>query len=63
LADKLGHDGLIQSQFVITFHDPAHRKIALSYWKFWIGQQKDPQHARAVDLGKQASIYASGIII
>ncbi|CAO3595987.1 unnamed protein product [Absidia cylindrospora] len=56
LADKLGHDGLIQSQFVIMFHDPAHRKIALNYWKFWIGQQKDPQHARAVDLDSHQSI-------
>ncbi|KAG0191497.1 grainyhead-like [Apophysomyces sp. BC1034] len=32
------------------FHDPSHRRVALNYWKFWIGQQKDPHNARAIDL-------------
>ena len=36
------------------FHEPSHRKVALNYWKFWLGQQKNPPDARAVTLGKLA---------
>ncbi|KAG0176377.1 grainyhead-like [Apophysomyces sp. BC1021] len=50
LADKQNYDGRITSTFVIMFHDPSHRRVALNYWKFWIGQQKDPHNARAIDL-------------
>ncbi|KAF7727014.1 grainyhead-like [Apophysomyces ossiformis] len=50
LVDKQGYDGRITSTFVIMFHDPSHRRVALNYWKFWIGQQKDPHHARAIDI-------------
>ncbi|KAI8099118.1 CP2 transcription factor-domain-containing protein [Halteromyces radiatus] len=56
LTDKLGYDGLIQSQLVIMFHDPSHQKVALSYWDFWINQQKDPQHARALDFDANQSV-------
>ncbi|CAO3598732.1 unnamed protein product [Absidia cylindrospora] len=61
LADKLGNDGLIESQFTITFHDPAHQKVAPSYWKFWIGQHKDPENARSVDLDSSRSIGISNV--
>lgn len=53
LQDTQGYEGTITSTIAITFHDPGHRNAAANYWKFWIGQQRDPQHARAIDLGKQ----------
>ncbi|ORY99818.1 CP2 transcription factor-domain-containing protein [Absidia repens] len=61
LVDKLGNDGLIESQFTITFHDPAHQKVAPSFWKFWIGQHNDPENARSVDLDPSQSIGISNV--
>lgn len=51
LNDRFCEDNIIHSQFIITFHDPSHQKIAVNYWRFWISQQKDSQNARAVDIG------------
>ncbi|ORZ03609.1 CP2 transcription factor-domain-containing protein [Syncephalastrum racemosum] len=54
LQDTQGYEGTITSTIAITFHDPGHRNAAANYWKFWIGQQRDPQHARAIDLVDQS---------
>lgn len=52
LNDRHKHDGPITSTVAITFHDPSHRRVANNYWKFWLSQQKTPQSARAIDIGK-----------
>ncbi|GAA5813759.1 hypothetical protein MFLAVUS_007246 [Mucor flavus] len=38
------------STISIAFHEPSHRQIAESYWKYWISQQEIPKEARAIDL-------------
>ncbi|KAI7867369.1 CP2 transcription factor-domain-containing protein [Spinellus fusiger] len=55
LSDRQKHDGVITSTLVIMFHDPSHRKVALNYWKFWMGQQKDSDTVRAVDIDEKQS--------
>lgn len=50
LNDKQGHDQISTSTLSIAFHSSSHRRIAESYWKFWIGQQKQTE-ARAIDIG------------
>ncbi|KAI9302275.1 CP2 transcription factor [Cunninghamella echinulata] len=55
LNDRFCEDNIIHSQFIIAFHDPSHQKIAVNYWRFWISQQKDSQHARAVDVDMSQS--------
>lgn len=40
----------ITSTLSIAFHDPNHRQLAESYWRYWIGQQETPKEARAIDL-------------
>lgn len=52
LQDVYDTDQLITSTFIIMFHEPSHRKVALNYWKFWLGQQKEPSTARVMSLGK-----------
>ena len=52
LNDRHKHEGPITSTVAITFHDPSHRRVANNYWKFWLSQQKTPQAARAIDIGK-----------
>ncbi|KAI9320030.1 CP2 transcription factor-domain-containing protein [Dichotomocladium elegans] len=42
----------ITSTVSIMFHNPAHRRAASNYWKFWLNQQKDACEARVIDLGK-----------
>ncbi|KAI8074732.1 CP2 transcription factor-domain-containing protein, partial [Gongronella butleri] len=49
LTDRFGSDMTIQSQFIIMFHEPSHRKLTMNYWKFWLSQQKACENARAVD--------------
>ncbi|ORZ03288.1 CP2 transcription factor-domain-containing protein [Syncephalastrum racemosum] len=49
------------STFVIMFHEPSHRKVALNYWKFWLGQQKSPLDARAVTLDEDQSFGIENI--
>ncbi|CAG8475055.1 8396_t:CDS:2 [Ambispora leptoticha] len=39
----------------IMFHDDAHRKMASTYWSFWLTQQASPKTARALDIDKAAS--------
>lgn len=55
LADtELGHN-TVTSTLAIMFHDEPHRRLAASYWKFWQSQQKDPNSARAIDIGTASS--------
>lgn len=42
--------GTMTSTLSIAFHEPSHRQIADSYWKYWISQQEIPKEARAIDL-------------
>ncbi|KAI9499579.1 CP2 transcription factor-domain-containing protein [Zychaea mexicana] len=56
LQDTYEHDINITSTFIIMFHEPSHRKVALNYWKFWLGQQKNPTEARAVTLDQDQSV-------
>ncbi|KAG2227336.1 hypothetical protein INT45_004291 [Circinella minor] len=56
LQDTYEHDINITSTFIIMFHEPSHRKVALNYWKFWLGQQKNPPDARAVTLDQEQSV-------
>ncbi|KAJ8657174.1 hypothetical protein O0I10_007254 [Lichtheimia ornata] len=56
LQDTYDHDTIITSTFIIMFHEPSHRKVALNYWKFWLSQQKNPSAARAVTLDHDQSI-------
>lgn len=51
LNDKQDSNEVITSTLSIAFHSSSHRRIAESYWKFWVSQQKQPE-ARAIDIGK-----------
>lgn len=42
--------GTLTSTISIAFHESSHRKIAASYWRFWLSQQLNPEEARAVSL-------------
>ncbi|KAG1462618.1 hypothetical protein G6F46_004517 [Rhizopus delemar] len=42
--------GTLTSTISIAFHESGHRKIAASYWRFWLSQQLNPEEARAVSL-------------
>ncbi|KAI9490571.1 CP2 transcription factor-domain-containing protein [Zychaea mexicana] len=50
LADNDGYDGIHTSTLAIMFHDESHRRIALNYWRFWLGQQREPDTARALEI-------------
>lgn len=50
LTDTDGYDGVVTSTLTITFHEESHRRLTANYWRFWLGQQQDPQSARALDL-------------
>ncbi|KAG9305183.1 hypothetical protein G9A89_010691 [Geosiphon pyriformis] len=52
-ADKF--DGDFTSIIKVMFHDDAHRKMASTYWSFWLTQQASPKTARAIDIDKAAS--------
>ncbi|KAI9015885.1 CP2 transcription factor-domain-containing protein [Phycomyces nitens] len=63
---ETGHvDQIVKSTIIIMFNDESHRKVAQSYWKFWLSQQKDAQSARAIDIdisrssGVQNAEYSS----
>ncbi|KAI9311624.1 CP2 transcription factor, partial [Dichotomocladium elegans] len=53
LIDKYEDDVVVRSTLLILFHEPAHRKVASDYWKFWRSQQPNPQTARAIFLDEQ----------
>lgn len=50
LQDTLEYNAKLTSTFIIMFHEPSHRKVAVNYWKFWLNQQKNPSEARAVTI-------------
>ncbi|OAD79426.1 CP2 transcription factor [Phycomyces blakesleeanus NRRL 1555(-)] len=52
-------DQIVKSTIIIMFNDESHRKVAQSYWKFWLSQQKDAQSARAIDIGNDSSYNTS----
>ncbi|KAI9320824.1 CP2 transcription factor-domain-containing protein [Dichotomocladium elegans] len=55
LQDTCEQDMTMRSTFIIMFHEPSHRKVALNYWKFWLSQQKNPSVARAIVLDQEQS--------
>lgn len=42
--------GTLSTTISIAFHEPSHRVISKSYWKYWIAQQEIPSEARAIEL-------------
>lgn len=52
ISDAEEYDGDLSTTVSIMFHDESHRKVAVDFWKFWLSQQKDPDNARAIDIGK-----------
>lgn len=60
LNDKQCANEMITSTLSIAFHSSSHRRIAESYWKFWITQQKQT-HARAIDLDVSQSTGISDV--
>ncbi|CEP10522.1 hypothetical protein [Parasitella parasitica] len=60
LSDKQGVDQVVTSTLSIAFHSSSHRRISESYWKFWIGQQKQSE-ARAIDIGMYNASQSVGI--
>ncbi|KAI7878628.1 hypothetical protein K492DRAFT_208814 [Lichtheimia hyalospora FSU 10163] len=61
LTDTGGYDGVITSTLAITFHEESHRRLTANYWRFWLGQQQDPQSARALDLHVERSSGISNV--
>ncbi|CAG8459755.1 12092_t:CDS:2 [Racocetra fulgida] len=55
LQDQDKYDGEFTSIVKVMFHDDAHRKMASTYWSFWLTQQASPKTARAIDIDKAAS--------
>jgi len=55
LQDQEKTDADFTTIIKLMFHDEAHRKVASSYWTFWLSQQASPKTARAVDIDKAAS--------
>lgn len=52
LNDTENFDGDIETTVILAFHDEQHRRVAASFWKFWLGQQMSTTTARAIDIGK-----------
>jgi hypothetical protein len=52
LNDTENCDGDIETTVILMFHDEQHRRVAPSFWKFWLGQQLSTSSARAIDIGK-----------
>jgi hypothetical protein len=52
LQDHDKYDAEFTTTIKVMFHDDAHRKMASTYWGFWLTQQASPKNARAVDIGK-----------
>ncbi|KAI8146869.1 CP2 transcription factor-domain-containing protein [Fennellomyces sp. T-0311] len=59
LNDSDGYDGFHTSTLAIMFHDESHRRLALNYWRFWLGQQREPETARALEIntGRCSNIH------
>ncbi|KAI8334830.1 CP2 transcription factor-domain-containing protein [Chlamydoabsidia padenii] len=59
LADPKEHDGFIRTELCLSFHEPAHRRLALAYWKSWFGHTKKSHLTRTVDIGIRNIRYPS----
>lgn len=55
LNDRQDYDGDIETTVILAFHDQQHRRVATSFWKFWLGQQPTTNSPRAIDIGKLVS--------
>lgn len=55
LNDRQEYDGDIETTVILAFHDHQHRRVATSFWKFWLGQQPTTNSPRAIDIGKLVS--------
>ncbi|CAG8506118.1 22785_t:CDS:2 [Rhizophagus irregularis] len=61
LQDHDKYDAEFTTVIKVMFHDDAHRKMASTYWGFWLTQQASPKNARAVDIDKAASTGISNL--
>jgi hypothetical protein len=52
LNDTEAIDGEIESTIILMFHDDQQRRVATSFWRFWLGQQSTATSVRAIDIGK-----------
>ncbi|RIA96899.1 CP2 transcription factor, partial [Glomus cerebriforme] len=51
IQDQDKFDGEFTTIIKLMFHDDTHRKLASTYWSFWLTQQNSPKNARAIDIG------------
>ncbi len=51
IQDQEKFDGEFTTTIKLMFHDDNHRKLASTYWSFWLTQQTSPKNARAIDIG------------
>jgi hypothetical protein len=51
IQDQEKYDGEFTTVIKLMFHDDTHRKLASTYWSFWLTQQNSPKNARAIDIG------------
>nr|CAG8504676.1 6272_t:CDS:10 [Entrophospora candida] len=61
MQDQEKYDSELTSIVKVMFHDDAHRKMASTYWSFWLTQQSSPKSARAIDIDKAASTGISNV--
>ncbi|CAG8454630.1 299_t:CDS:2 [Funneliformis mosseae] len=61
IQDQDKFDGEFITTIKLMFHDDTHRKLASTYWSFWLTQQTSPKNARAIDIDKAASTGLSNV--
>ncbi|KAI7907523.1 CP2 transcription factor-domain-containing protein [Cokeromyces recurvatus] len=50
VTTKTNNNTLVTSTISIAFHESSHRRIADSYWKYWVNQQENSMEARAIHI-------------
>ncbi|KAH8556098.1 CP2 transcription factor-domain-containing protein [Umbelopsis sp. PMI_123] len=63
LNDTQEYDGDIETTVILAFHDHQHRRVASSFWKFWLGQQASTSNPRAIDIDQDHSQGTYGITL
>ncbi|GAB5591297.1 hypothetical protein Unana1_06197 [Umbelopsis nana] len=63
LNDTENFDGDIETTVILAFHDEQHRRVAASFWKFWLGQQMSTTTARAIDIDQESSRGIHNIVL
>ncbi|CAG8507354.1 5832_t:CDS:2 [Funneliformis caledonium] len=63
IQDHDKYDTEYTTVFKVMFHDDTHRKIASTYWGYWLTQQTSPKNSRAVEIDKAASSGISNVEI